>query len=480
MINNYLQGARQRFIEFGGFAAMETAGMGAALTEWADGLLVREEQGLVTLVALVSVGPEGALKAVRDELALLADRVAVQHKTEVQAILLLIAGERLTREQYDRWQSFVYSRGSVRLAPWVVDLTRGAIFEHTGPPFGMDPDLLMLADPRPECAEESAPGQAAPAFHPAAPSQPWVTIGIVAALILIWVAMTVAGGSLSATESGVMLYQWGAQGRPYLWLEGEYWRLLTAAFLHFGAIHLFMNGLGIWVVGRLVEALYGPWRMLLIYLGAAVAGSILSAMAGPPVAVAAGASGAVFGLLGAVIWFRLSSPLGYRIAWRPVLTILGVNLAVGLGLSSFIDNWNHIGGLVGGFLTSAAVGLPVLAGLDRPKFHLGRWGHVAAALVVMLAAGAVLAGLVELPGPGRNLARAAVAYEEGRLEEAEAGYKRAIARQEKEPYLHLVLADTYFRQGRCGEARAELNRVRALDPDYELIEQVEARLQHCR
>lgn len=480
MIDNYLQGARQRFTEFGGFVTMEAAGTGPALADWADDLLVREEQGLVTLVALVMVAPEGALKAVRDELALLADRIAVQHKTEVQAVMLLVTAERLVREQYDRWQGFTLNRGPVRLVPWVVDLSRGAVFEHKGPPFGLDPDLAMLADPRPECAEpadgEAHEGQA---FHPQAPARPWVTIGLMTTLVLIWMVMTVAGGSLSATEDTVLLFDWGAQARPQLWLSGQYWRLLTAAFLHFGAIHLVMNGLGLWVVGRVVETLYGPWRMLLIYLVAAVGGSVLSAMAGPPMAVAAGASGAVFGLLGAVVWFRLSSPLGYRIAWRPVLTILGVNLAVGLALSSFIDNWNHLGGLVGGFVAAAAAGVPAITGLDRPRYSPGRWGHVAAAMVLVVGSGAVLAGLVDLPGPGRDLARAGEAYEDGRLQEAEAGFRQAVARQEDQPQLHWALALTYYRQGKCREARLELNELRALDPEHEGIPELHELLQRC-
>ncbi|HWI63137.1 MAG TPA: rhomboid family intramembrane serine protease [Symbiobacteriaceae bacterium] len=482
MTTAYVQEARQRFTEFGGFTVMEPAA--DSLATWADCLLVRVETGLTTLVAIMAVGPEGATKAVRDDLTIMADRIARQERVEVQVLLLLVSAEPLTRSAYDRWQELKVSRGNVRLVPWIVDLTREQVFAHQGPPFGIDPDLETLAAPEPRCEEGEAPKPQAEPHRPVAerdePPRPWATIVLLTAIIGIWLAMTVAGRSLTATEDMEILNNWGAVFRPFMWRDGQYWRLFTAAFLHIGLAHLAMNGLSLWMVGRAVEWLYGPLRMLYIYVAAAVTGSLLSAALGQPVVLSAGASGAIFGMLGAIIWYRLSSPLGARIKMRPLLTTLVMNLGLSLAMYKVIDNWNHLGGLLGGFVAAAVIGVPAIHGLQAPRWRFGRTWHIAGTALITLALAGYLTGLLVPPGPGQRLAAALEAYEDGRFDEAETGVEAAVERQEDEPWLRYVLTAVYLDQGKCAQAQAQVIQLRSLEPEYEHLRELEALVKKCR
>ncbi|HWI52834.1 MAG TPA: rhomboid family intramembrane serine protease [Symbiobacteriaceae bacterium] len=476
----YIQDAKQRFTEFGGFSAIAPEELPESVATWADCVLERAEAGLTTLVVLLTACPEGAMKAVRDDLTILADRIARQARHEVQALLLIITPDRLNRPQYDRWQELKVTRGAVRLVPWVVDLSRQQIFQHQGPPFGIDPDLETLAAPEPRSSEEPPAQPAAARGDGDGFPRPVVTIGLLGVLIGIWVVMTIMGGSLNATEETDLLLKWGAVGRPDMWSDGEFWRLFTACFLHIGLAHLAMNGYSLWVVGRSVEWLFGHTRMLFIYLAAGVAGSVASALLGPPLVLSAGASGAIFGLLGAIIWYRVSSPLGYRIKTRPLVVTLLLNLGLNLALYKFIDNWNHAGGLVGGFIAAAAIGVPAIAGEAPPRWRPGRGLRIAATATITLALLAFTTGQLPIPGPGRDLANAVQAYNDHRYAEAAAGLERAVRRQDDEPALRYMLIQAYISQGKCNQAETQLIQLMAKEPDYEEIPALSARLKRCR
>ncbi|HYG57087.1 MAG TPA: rhomboid family intramembrane serine protease, partial [Symbiobacteriaceae bacterium] len=263
-----------------------------------------------------------------------------------------------------------------------------------------------------------------------------------------------------------------------MWENGQYWRLFTAMFLHYGATHLFMNGLSLWMVGRAIEFLYGPAKMLVIYLMAGMAGSAASAMFGQPESAAVGASGAIMGLLGAVIWYRISAPDGDRIAWRPLVTTLGLNAALGIMLHDVIDNWAHGGGLAGGFLMAALVGVPAISGMPRPRYQPARlWRGLLSAAAIATAI-LVAAGAVVLPGPGRGLAAAYYNFEQGDYPQAEAGLRRALQVQDS-PEIRLNLLITYLIQNKCSEARAELVRFSAQVPNYPDLPKLQAAVRQC-
>lgn len=140
--------------------------------------------------------------------------------------------------------------------------------------------------------------------------------------------------------------------------QGEVWRLLTAVFLHGGLLHLLFNAYALYVIGRQVETIYGPLRFSVVYLFAGLAGSVASLLLTP--APSLGASGALFGLIGAeaVFLYRNRKLLGERArrGLQNILFIAFINLAIGLQGAFHIDNWAHIGGLLGGLSLSWFIG----------------------------------------------------------------------------------------------------------------------------
>jgi membrane associated rhomboid family serine protease len=132
---------------------------------------------------------------------------------------------------------------------------------------------------------------------------------------------------------------------------GEWWRLITAAFLHASLTHLLLNMLALWVVGSVVEPRLGRWRYLTVYLVSALAGSVFSYLADPVSQASVGASGAVFGLFGSL--FVLALRLRFDV--RGILAIIAINAVIGF-IPGFNINWRaHLGGLVAGALLTAAM-----------------------------------------------------------------------------------------------------------------------------
>jgi rhomboid protease GluP len=152
-------------------------------------------------------------------------------------------------------------------------------------------------------------------------------------------------------EHSEVLVQWGSNYGPRT-LHGEWWRLGSSMFLHFGLLHVGLNMWALWGSGKLAERLYGSWHFLAIYLFAGLTGSMCSVWWNPAVN-SAGASGAIFGVIGALLAFMLNpaTRIPTSIA-RTQLSSLGVFVAYNL-LNGFshagIDNAAHFGGLVGGF-----------------------------------------------------------------------------------------------------------------------------------
>lgn len=137
--------------------------------------------------------------------------------------------------------------------------------------------------------------------------------------------------------------------------KGEIWRLVTCMFLHAGIMHIFFNMYSLYVVGRQIEDFFGKWRYLVIYLLSGICGSLLSVGFNPDV-LAVGASGAIFGLFGAMLYFGYNYR-GYigTIVRSQVLPIVVYNLLIGFFIPG-IDMFAHIGGLVGGLMVANMLG----------------------------------------------------------------------------------------------------------------------------
>jgi rhomboid protease GluP len=173
-------------------------------------------------------------------------------------------------------------------------------------------------------------------------------------ILVVNVAVFAIDAVLRATDRGSLL-EWGAL-IPGLVAQGEWYRLVTAMFLHVGIFHLLLNSFAIYVFGGLVEQALGTARFVAVYLVTGFAASTVSFAFGDPARAAVGASGAVFGLLGAWLAYNLrrrSLSFGRaNVQW--VLMLLAVNLVFGLVVPR-IDWLAHVGGLVAGLLAGFLV-----------------------------------------------------------------------------------------------------------------------------
>lgn len=181
--------------------------------------------------------------------------------------------------------------------------------------------------------------------------KPIMTYVFIALQILVFLLLELNGGS----ENYSTLVEFGAKFNPLI-LEGEWWRFISPIFIHIGFLHLFMNTLGLYFLGTAVEKIYGSFRFFWIYLFAGVIGSIASFAFSPN--LSAGASGAIYGCFGALLYMGLIYPkLFFRTLGRNVITILGLNIIISFTVPS-IDMAGHIGGLIGGFVATGVVHFP--------------------------------------------------------------------------------------------------------------------------
>lgn len=178
-------------------------------------------------------------------------------------------------------------------------------------------------------------------------SNPFFTYILLAAIVMIWLWMTGSGGSTNPE----VLVRFGANYGPLI-LQGQVWRLFTSMFLHIGLLHLAFNGYALFVFGLEMERLYGPDRFIVIYILSGLCGNLASfAIRGPNV-LSAGASGAIFGIIGMnLAYFLLHREAFGRFGRQQLmntLLIIGINLVFGFTAPG-IDNLAHLGGLVAGF-----------------------------------------------------------------------------------------------------------------------------------
>jgi rhomboid protease GluP len=223
------------------------------------------------------------------------------------------------------------------------------------------------------------------AVSPRAP----VTPILVAINVLVFALMAIGGAGV-LTPDGEVAIRWGSNYGPNT-IDGQWWRLLTSMFIHFGIIHLTLNMLALYQTGQVVERMFGSVRFLLLYGFAGLCGSMLS-IAWHPDINSAGASGAIFGVFGAQLAFVLNKNNGVPASImneqrNSMLAFIAFNLFYGFSHAG-IDNGAHIGGLLGGAVAGFALARPVDP-IRRQSPETGR-------LMAAFAVGAILLGAAGL------------------------------------------------------------------------------------
>lgn len=171
----------------------------------------------------------------------------------------------------------------------------------------------------------------------------YITYLLIILNIIVFILMTIFGGS---TNVKVLIF-FGAKVNELIEL-GQYWRLISSIFIHIGFTHLLFNTYALLVLGNFAERIFGRFKFLLLYLSSGIGSSTASYLFSPH--ISAGASGAIFGLLGAIISFGWKNPFLWRSGLiTNLLLVLAINLIFGMVVPG-IDNYAHLGGLLTGAL----------------------------------------------------------------------------------------------------------------------------------
>lgn len=195
-------------------------------------------------------------------------------------------------------------------------------------------------------------------------NKPIITYILIFINIVMFVLMYMLGNGSENTNT---LIDFGAN---YILLTkaGEYYRLITSGFLHIGVIHLLLNMYSLYIVGTQVEYFYGKVKYIIIYLFSLIMGSLFTVALSSVNTVSAGASGAIFGLLGSILYFgvKYRGYIGNSLV-NQIVPVVVLNLIIGFTTPG-IGNAAHIGGLIGGYLISMAVGI----GIDKKEQRSSR------------------------------------------------------------------------------------------------------------
>lgn len=297
-----------------------------------------------------------------------------------------------------------------------------------------------------------------------------VTVGLFAINVIVFVLQQVPG--LNVTF-------WGTNIGP-LTLAGEYWRLFTAGFLHGGIFHIAVNMWCLWSLGRLSERLFGKWQTFAIYMLTGVGGALLS-IASDPNHAELGASGAIFGIVGAVMagvkFGDLNISAGEKRAiFSSVVSFAVLNFILGFsdfGSSVFghVDNMCHLGG----FITGLLVGLPLSAFARHHK--LLQLGTLVVTSMI-LAAGAT--ELVQRHGPEAQKTAASIAWHQRDYAKAiHLLEKYTVARPQDDDGL-LFLAQAYWNNNEPDKAIGALEQALRVNPNSQdakqALEEIKSRL----
>ncbi|MHB8074787.1 rhomboid family intramembrane serine protease [Desulfosporosinus fructosivorans] len=242
--------------------------------------------------------------------------------------------------------SYLKERHFPGIQLWYWDMRLGNLFPFPPTNDQLIPQWLkQLASGKPVLLEKKSRTELS--------SKPFLTYALIGINIIYFLMMVFAGLHLfpNPTEGSIdqrVLIDFGAKVNSLI-EAGEIWRFFSSTFIHIGIIHLAFNLYALWALGPLTEESLGHRRFLIIYILSGLGGSIASFFFSP--VLSAGASGAIFGLLGALLYYSYKRPALWRsgLGMNLVVVIL-INLGFGF-VQPGIDNFAHLGGLITGTLT---------------------------------------------------------------------------------------------------------------------------------
>jgi membrane associated rhomboid family serine protease len=256
------------------------------------------------------------------------------------------------------------------------------------------PGLVEVGSPaQPAASQDVLPGQSPAEGHGTRPFRPIATWVLIAINVFLWLAMLPFGGSSDPN----VLIRFGIKVNSLI-VQGQYWRFVTPIFLHIGILHLAFNTYALYVIGPQIEHFFGSARFLVIYLLSGISGVLLSFVFSPR--ASAGASGAIFGLIGTevVFFYHYRNAFGRRGRQQlyNLLIVVGYNIVFTFAVPN-IDVWGHVGGLLAGsilgwrliprYAVAMSKGGPIVVDQNQPT----RWGPVALGALFLLVLGAGLA-----------------------------------------------------------------------------------------
>jgi membrane associated rhomboid family serine protease len=285
------------------------------------------------------------------------------------------------------------------------------------------------------------------------------TTVLVAINVAVFVGMMLSGGSPWGFSNAIST-QWGANVGP-LTLSGEYWRLVTAGFVHASLMHIAFNMWCLWSLGQLSERLFGSWITFAVYILTGVGGSLLS-IGWNPMRSEVGASGAIFGIAGAILagikFGNVAvSPMQRRSIITSMIFFVGFNLALGAGIPG-IDNMCHLGGLVTGLIFG--VPLATASASGKKSFE---WATIAVAALALAGIGSQV---VKSRGYVSQLVVAQEKLQDGDYPGAIALLERTTTAHPQNAHAHTLLGMAYERNGEREKAIASYQRALQLDPGF--------------
>src|SRR3990167_8410861 len=279
-------------------------------------------------------------------------------------------------------------------------------------------------------------------------------------IMITWFLIMGVLGTNPLSPQNEDLLKYGALFGPLVF-EGQSFRLISSLFVHVGLLHLFFNTYILYMIGRDLERLYGPLHFLLIFFFSGLTGTLLS-LWHHPIAIVAGASGAIFGLAGAAIAFYIRLPEGHFKeifkGWRnSLLSFIVLNIVIGLVLP-MIDQFGHLGGLLGGFFLGLLIA--------KPSFKK-KTALLPVILVILFIIFSVTSPPHWLPITAKTdyaLYQARLALNERKLADAEIYLKRILDREPDQMDANFLLGAVYFDQNKLAQSEEVLERALSKNP----------------